>query len=148
MISMHTKKMQEDEEEAMVEDAASVEDEAKVEENIEEVQSSKDKPSSDNAVDQNKEKAKDEQEVIPGESKIEPPSVDPAPKSLQNPTEEPTTEVVLTMEEKNKATPDNLAEKNKSSEDLKCPLCEKPPFKGGELLKHLTSTHFGKQVDR
>lgn len=145
VISMHTKKMQEDEEEAMVEDAASVEDEAKVEENIEQVQSPKDEPSSDDAVDQNEKKATDEQEVVQGEAKIEPPSVDPAPKSPQQKSK---SEVVLPEEEKNKATPDNLAEKNKSSEDLKCPLCEKPPFKGAELLKHLTSTHFGKQVDR
>ena len=33
-----------------------------------------------------------------------------------------------------------------SSEDLKCPLCEKPPFKAAELLKHLTNGHFAKQM--
>ena len=34
-----------------------------------------------------------------------------------------------------------------SSEDLKCPLCEKPPFWApAELLKHLTSRHFAKQM--
>ena len=34
-----------------------------------------------------------------------------------------------------------------SSEDLKCPLCEKPPFWApAELLKHLTSGHFAKQM--
>ena len=33
-----------------------------------------------------------------------------------------------------------------SSEDLKCPLCEKPPLKAAELLKHLTNGHFAKQM--
>ena len=44
-------------------------------------------------------------------------------------------------------TEESKGETKTPSEEFKCPMCEKPPFGApAELLKHLTSGHFAKQM--
>ena len=63
----------------------------------------------------------------------------------QVPEASPSVEVGAAPTEENITT--EKVETKTSSEDLKCPLCEKPPFGApAELLKHLTSGHFAKQM--
>ena len=67
-------------------------------------------------------------------------------EKVEKTVEEPSAEVVPPPKEENIATPSVEKTPRACSEDLKCPMCEKPPFKAAELLKHLTSSHFAKQM--
>ena len=67
-------------------------------------------------------------------------------EKVEKTVEEPSAEVVPPPKEENIATPIVEKTPRACSEDLKCPMCEKPPFKAAELLKHLTSSHFAKQM--
>merc|ERR1719460_551538 len=67
------------------------------------------------------------------------------PEAEKDSPSEPSVEVGAAPTEENITT--EKVETKTSSEDLKCPLCEKPPFGApAELLKHLTSGHFAKQM--